>query len=213
MRHKHHKLNKKRFIVVFIITLAVFVIGMYIGSLSTDLKFQKVDNVGDSLRLDILGLDMQYSLISDNPCLIFNDTTLSMNLDEMGRKVVHLENKVGTDDVQFKNLKIYYSLLQLKHWQLKKRALRECSEDKTVILYFYSNDCESCKSQGIVLSNVRKVFDELSVYSIDASLDNAALTTLKSMYNIDDEFPVLVINDEVYKGYKSKDDLVDILLD
>lgn len=204
---KDRKVDWKKFFIILIITISVFVTGIFLGNQITEIKFQSISNAEQSLRLELLGLDLQSSLIADNPCKVFNDTFLSKNLDELGNKVSYLENINGANDIDVKNAKTYYSLLQIRHYLLKKKAVRECNITHDFILFFYSNEdyCEkNCKEQGFVITNIREHRNTTSAYSFDISIDNPALETLKSQYNIGDTAPVIVVNGNTFYGFQTK---------
>ncbi|MFA6088863.1 MAG: hypothetical protein WC755_03290, partial [Candidatus Woesearchaeota archaeon] len=142
-----------KFFLVLILTVAVFVIGVFFGNYITEIKYDTIFNTEQSLRLELLGLDTQYSLIESDPCKVFNDTSLSESLDEMGNKVTYLENTLGTSSEEVINLKKYYFLLEIRHYLLKQRAVKECDVQHDFILYFYSNKgyCKDCKQEGFVI--------------------------------------------------------------
>jgi len=196
-----------KFFLVLILTVAVFVIGVFFGNYITEIKYDTIFNTEQSLRLELLGLDTQYSLIESDPCKVFNDTSLSESLDEMGNKVTYLENTLGTSSEEVINLKKYYFLLEIRHYLLKQRAVKECDVQHDFILYFYSNKgyCKDCKQEGFVISNIRENFDNLSSYSFDIDAENPALDTLKSINDVGNVAPVVVVNGETYAGFKSKE--------
>lgn len=204
---KDRIIDWKKFFIILVITISVFVTGIFLGNQITEIKFQSISNAEQSLRLELLGLDLQSSLIADNPCKVFNDTFLSKNLDELGNKVSYLENINGADDIDVKNTKTYYSLLQIRHYLLKKKAVRECNITHDFILFFYSNEeyCEkNCKEQGFVITNIREHRNTTSAYSFDISISNPALDTLKSQYDVGDVAPVVVVNGKTFSGFQTK---------
>jgi hypothetical protein len=56
-----------------------------------------------------------------------------------------------------------------------------------------------------VISNIRENFDNLSSYSFDIDAENPALDTLKSINDVGNVAPVVVVNGETYAGFKSKE--------
>lgn len=202
------KIEWGKFGVVLVLTIAVFLIGIFLGNFITQLKFDNVSNTEQSLRLEILGMDLESSLIEQNPCLVFNDTDLSKNLDDLGNKVTYLENTKGTNDIDVINMKKEYSLLQIRHFLLEEKATLECNITRNFILYFYSNEAyclDECKRQGYVITDIRQHDSNLFAYSFDMGLDNPALNTLKLEYDVGNTAPVLVINGVTYNGFQSKD--------
>ena len=83
----------------------------------------------------------------------------------------------------------------------------------TFIIYFYADKktCPLCEDQGYILTYFREKYPFLRVYSFDYNLELAALKTLKSVFRLKGETPIMVINNDVYYGYKNKDELETIL--
>src|SRR5262249_51793466 len=80
--------------------------------------------------------------------------------------------------------------------------------------YFYSNEkdkCPDCEKEGFVLTKLRQDYPELRVYSFDYNLDLSALQTLISIYEVKDEEPALLINEKAYYGFKSVDDIKEVI--
>jgi hypothetical protein len=86
------------------------------------------------------------------------------------------------------------------------------------IIYFYSNegDCPDCEREGFVLTRLRQTYPNLRVYSFDYNLDLSALQTLVTVYSIkptseEAGLHALLIDGRVYYGFKSIDDIKDII--
>jgi hypothetical protein len=98
--------------------------------------------------------------------------------------------------------------------KMKERCGSNPSANGLSLMYFYSNmdnDCADCEKEGFVLTKLRQDYPDLRVYSFDYNLDLSALQTLISIYNIEDNQPTLLINEKVYYGFKSIDDIKNIL--
>jgi hypothetical protein len=80
-------------------------------------------------------------------------------------------------------------------------------------MYFYSNkgDCSDCQKEGFVLTKLREDYPDLRIYSFDYNLDLSALQTLISIYGIEKKLPVILINEMSYYGFKSEDDIKNIM--
>jgi hypothetical protein len=151
-----------------------------------------------------MAIEIQYLLVSEEPCLVFNSTPLTEELYEIGTRLDFMENKLGSNNPSVLHQKEYYSMLELRHWLLVKRTKKECNMNTTHILYFYSNkgDCPRCEEQGYVLSYLHKKYPALNIYSFDINIDNVALNTIKRVYKVT-EAPTLLIDDEAYYGFMS----------
>jgi hypothetical protein len=94
--------------------------------------------------------------------------------------------------------------------QIKER----CGTKIYSILYFYTNadNCTECVKQGYVLTELRRKYPDLRVYSFDYNLDLSAVNSLIAIYKVDDtELPALIINDAVMTGFKSTEDIEALL--
>lgn len=93
-----------------------------------------------------------------------------------------------------------------------QKARNRCNLDIESIIYFYGReDCNDCRRQGYILTDMRNDYPELRVYSFDYYLELSAIDALKSIYKVDENLPALIINDKVYKGFKNKEDIEAIM--
>ncbi len=168
--------------------------------------------------MDILASETQFSLLSELSCKDIGNSFLSRELATLGDKLAYTEQNRGSDDEEVLNLKKYYSLLQIKDFilmqKIKERCGRNPSVDGLSIMYFYSNienDCKDCQKEGFVLTKLREDYPELRVYSFDYNLDLSVIQTLINIYSIKDEQPAILVNDKVYYGFQSIDDIKEII--
>jgi hypothetical protein len=115
--------------------------------------------------------------------------------------------------MQVDHLKRYYSLLQIKDFLLSKRLAEKCGTKTVSIIYLYgtADECKECREQGDVLTYLRKTYPDLRVYAFDSNLDLSAIKTLLSIYKVQGQLPSLIVDGEVYYGYKSKEELIALL--
>ena len=203
-----------KYVAAFAITIIIFLIGLSIGSLSDRTKLSSIETLEQELKMDTLGTEIQYILISESPCAYINSSELAVELSNLGSKLTFMESQLGVDDPRVLDLKEYYHLLELRHWLFNKQAKKECGIDDDLVLYFYSNagDCKECEEQGYVLTFVRKKLENFNVYSFDVNIDNPALNTLKTRYGITTT-PTIIINDKQMKGFVDKDTLMELFSD
>jgi len=204
------KLDWIKIIAAFSISTLVFISGLYLGSVFSEIKLEKLNDLEEDFKSDTLALELRYEILKENPCMAANSTILSEELYELGSKLEHMENSLGVDDPSVVRLKEYYSLLQLKHWLFMNNIKDECDYPLNLILYFYSNDedCENCDTQGVVLSYLRKKYPTVRTYAFDYNYDNMALNAIKEIYLEDGELPAFIINDNAHTGFKNADDII-----
>lgn len=195
----------KKYVIVFLITAGLFLTAIYLSNYFGEKKLTRLKSIQDQIAIDILSSETQFSLLSELSCKNVSGSTLSDELDELGRKLEWGENNLGaTEEVAY--LKKYYSLLQIKDYLLMKKIGERCGHKYAFVLYFYTTleNCSECEKQGIVLSKLRDTYPELRVYSFDFSTDLSAVKAMLDIYKIEDtKLPALVIGDEVLTGFNS----------
>lgn len=191
-----------RYLAAFAITTLIFLVGILIGNKISDAKLDSIDVLEKEIRIDVLGTELQYQLISENPCNLSNPAQLTEELYDIGSKLDFMENQRGKNDPQVLDLKKYYSMLEVQHWLLLKKTKERCGEEYNLILYFYSNlgDCDACDQQGHVLNYIHEKYPEVNIYSFDINIDNPVLRTIKELYEIRQP-PTLIINDDAFTGF------------
>jgi hypothetical protein len=213
MNH-NQRLNKGRYLTVFAITTLIFIFGIFVGNYFSSQKLEQINDIGQQLKTDTTAMELQYELIAEDPCENFNSTPLADELYEMASKLDYMENRLGQDDTNVKDLKRYYSLLEIRHWLFLKKTNKECNQTSSLILFFYNNeeDCKECKEQGFILTWVRRNYANVYVYSFDYTIQNAALDTLKKIYKVEGT-PAVVIDKDTYNRFMTKQEIETILQD
>ena len=199
----------KRYVVVFFITLGLFLTAVYISDYFSSRKLNQLQGIQDKISIDILSSETQYSLLSELSCKNVSDTILSGELSELGNKLEWSQKNMGATD-EVLSLQKYYSLLQIKDYLLMKKISSRCGVKSAFILYFYTTaqNCSECEKQGIVLSSLREKYPELRVYSFDFDTDLSAVKAMLNIYKIKDTaLPAVVVDDELLTGFQDADNL------
>jgi len=207
------KLSIKKHLFILFATSVIFLSGFFLSSFLVEKKIIALSSIQDNLRIDILSLETQFSILTQAPCENLNESTLTKELYDISRKLTSIENTLGPDNPDFLRLKKFYSILEIKHWLLLKKAAKDCNLDLVSIIYFYSDkkNCPDCEDQGYILTHLRKTYPFLRIYSFDYDLRLSALKTLKSIYSLKKDLPIMIVNDNVYYGFKTKEELEEIL--
>lgn len=210
--NRRQKPDKGKYLAVFAITTLIFIVGILIGNYYSSQKLKQIDNIGQELKTDTVAMELQYDLIAEDPCSYINNTPLAEELYEMSSKLDYMENRLGEDDRNVLDLKEYYSLLELRHWLFMQKTIKECNQTSALILYFYNNeeDCKDCKEQGFILTWLRRNYANVYIYSFDYSIENAALETVKRLYDVEGT-PAVVIDKVTYNKFLSKRELEQII--
>lgn len=197
----------KKYIYTFLITSLIFGTALSLSNFFSDKKIAELKATENKIAIDILSSETQFALLGELPCTDVTNSTLSQELNSLGKKLDYSEQKFGPDDPDFIQLKKYYSLLEIKDFLLVKKLSSKCPQKPTSILYFYSNDCKECDKEGYVLTFLREQYPDLRVYSFDYNLELSALKTLASIYKVTPNLPALVIENKLYSGFQSLEEI------
>ena len=203
---KRRNLQTSKYVAAFAITVLIFVLGVIAGNAISEGKLVAITDLQNDIQIKTAGTELQYLLLSEHPCESVNATSLTEQLFEIGSKLDFMESSLGKDNKDVLSMKEYYSLLEIKHWLLTKKANVECKQDNHWILYFYSNlgDCNDCEQQGVVLSTLHKKYGKINIYSFDYNIDNPAIDAVKEIYQVKN-VPTIVINNKAFPGFKDKE--------
>ncbi len=216
----------KKYLYTFLITAIIFVTAIFASNYFGQKKINEIKDIESQIAVDIIASETQFSLLSELPCHQIKSGYLSKELATLGDKLSYMEENRGSDNKEVLNLKKYYSLLQIKDFILMQKIKEKCFNSLSVktnnnikknglsIVYFYSNlenDCPDCQKEGFVLTRLREEYPNLRVYAFDYNLDLSVLQTLINIYKIKNKQPTLLINGKVYYGFKSIDDIKNIL--
>ncbi|MCX6751206.1 MAG: hypothetical protein NT161_00325 [Candidatus Nomurabacteria bacterium] len=207
---QNHPIDWKKYLIVFLFTVALFMTASYVSNYFSNKKVDQLKTIQDSISIDILSSETQFSLLSELSCKNISDSSvLSGELAELGNKLEWGQQNLGmTDTVLY--LKKYYSLLEIKDYLLSKNISTRCKTKAAFILYFYTTaqNCSECEKQGLALSALRDKYPELRVYSFDYSIDLSAVKSMLQIYKIQDtKLPALVVDDNVLTGFHGVDEL------
>jgi glutaredoxin len=210
---KKEQIDFKKYIVTFIITVAIFLTAFYLSEFFGNKKAENLRQVENNISLDILSSETQYDLLKEVSCEDVDKTILSAQINKLAERIESFETEGWAKDPQFVFLKKNYSLLQIKDYLLSKRLAEKCGKKTVFVIYIYGreDECPKCKDQAFVLDYLRKTYPDLRVYSFDYNLDLGAIKTLISIYKGGDSLPTLIINGKTFSGFKSKEEFISIL--
>ena len=201
----------KKYILAFLITVAIFGTAFYIASRIDDQRVAEIRAAEDSVSVDILSSETQYELLNNLDCkTIAENPILSSELNSLASRLSVAEDNLGATNAEVIQLKQRYSLLEIKDYLLMQQVSKKCNLKPVFILYFYSNagDCPNCSREGDVLTYLRQQYPGLRVYSFDYNLDLSALRTLISLQKLKGPLPAVLINNrEPVYGFKTLDQM------
>ncbi|MAJ97213.1 MAG: hypothetical protein CMI56_01175 [Parcubacteria group bacterium] len=204
-----------KYLLAFLITAFIFATASIANNFFNTKRIAEIRSIEESISIDILSLETQFDLLQEQSCKnISEDSVLSRELDTLARKLSYAEAQLGADNEEVLRLKRHYSLLEIKDLLLMQKVSEKCALEPIFLLYFYSNEkgtCTDCKRQGYVLTELSKEYPQLRIYSFDYNLDLSAVETLISLHDVSSDLPALVINDSLYTGFQSMEEIQKII--
>lgn len=198
-----------RYIMVFLITLAIFLTTAWLSSFMNDRKLNNIKNTQDKIAIDIMSSETQFQLLQGFSCKDVSSENLSKELNSLAEKISYSEENINKkEDVT--DLKKYYSLLEIKDYLITEKIKEKCNVPIVPLFYFYttSDKCENCVKESMVLNKLRTDYPELRVYSFDYNLDLPALKTLIKISKVEDtKLPAIYMNEKLYTGFQNEDDI------
>lgn len=208
MENQHH-IDWKKYVIAFFITASIFGTVIYISDHFNNKRIEDIRLIQDSISTNIMSLETQVSLLAELDCEDIGSSILSSELNSLAAKIDYSEKNIGQNDIEVQQLKKFYSLLEIKDYQLMKRLATRCNKQFVFALYFYSNDgtCTNCQEASYILTYLREKYPELRVYSFDYNLDLSAIKTLISISKIKDDLPAIVIDGKTITWPQDRDSL------
>jgi hypothetical protein len=196
----------------FLISLAIFVIGIYIGYLIDSSNLDSISGEVSSISEKVASV--QLLLLSEGnsssfcPVYASQLDSIDEDVETIGHKLSYLEDEKGIFDSE---LKKKYFVVEAESYLLSRKVKEVCGNGSALLIHFYSNkDCPACKDQG---TEVLKARDELrgegidvKLFSFDGELGSPVADSFKAEYGIK-EYPSIVIDGKTYSGFQSSDEL------
>lgn len=199
--------SRKKYIIVFIITISIFIAVFALVDFLDAKKRQNISRLQSRITIDLIANETQFDLLKNAPCKALDEAILSRQLGELGEKLAYAEETQGVRNQAVVDLKKYYSLLQVKDYLLSQEVSDKCDIQIESLIYFYEQDCDSCVKQGYVLSELKRKYPWLRIYSFDRNLDFSIVETFASLYDISEPAPIIIINEEKYSGFKTVEEI------
>jgi len=215
-REDRKRIQTTKYVSALAITILVFVIGILIGNYISSSKLTIIEDTQQNIYFNTLGLDIKYELIKGSSCdEISLENEYFNEITDVGKRLAYLESQLGSNNKDVRKLKEYYHLLEMKHILLINSIENKCNVEFNNVIFFYAIDeiCGECSEQGEILTFLYKKYPTFNVYSFDVNIDNPAIEALKTKYKINGnkDVPAIVYDDNVYIGYKNKNEIATII--
>jgi len=212
------KLDVKLLVSALIISALLFGSGIFVGYSINREKLSTIEQdmrsiVGDmqNFQLQLLFLDV---LGENATCPLLGATLGDINKKsyDIGSELESYSSESEIMDYnEYLNMKKEYSRLLVGYWLLAGKLRRSCELGADTIVYFYAKECERCDDQAFVLTYLKeKLGSGLLVFALDSELGEPSIQTIQDYYGIT-SYPSLVVGEDMYAGFHSKETLEKIL--
>jgi len=213
MQNPQSQHDWKKYLIVFLITIGIFLVAIYLSSTLSNRRFSELRVFQDKLAGDILSSETRFALLEQTSCKHFiDDKVLTEELSVFGNRLATMERQSDVNESDIDQLKEYYALLQVKDYLLVSRLAEKCGTHPVIVFYFYTKDCPECDREGYILTDVQKDYEGLNLYSFDYNMESSAVRTLISILDVpQDKLPTLIINGVMYENGLEEQELRDVL--
>lgn len=203
----------KQYIIVLFITAGIFAAAYYASTLVNNQKLINIQKAQDKISVNILTSETELDLADALSCMEIDNNYLTKELGELSSKITYAEQNDSLSSSEILNLKKRYSIIQLQDFVLSKRIGEKCGQETSTILYFYTTKekCPDCVKQGMILDAVKSSNKNVRVYSFDSKIDLTSINTLKTLYGVEQELPVVVVNGVPLRGLQNTRDIKSLL--
>lgn len=196
----------------FLVSLAIFVIGIYIGMLIDQANVRSISDDVANISEKVASIQLLLLAEGNSPsfCPVYVSQLDSIDLDveRIGYKLAYLEEEKGIYDTE---LKKKYFVMEAESYLLSQKVKSLCRDDSILLIHFYSNSgCEQCSEQG---AEVLKARDALSaqgirakLFSFDGEIGSPVAEAFAAQYNVT-TYPSVVINGRTYPGFRDSEAL------
>ena len=179
-------------ITALIYSVLLISIGILIGVAVDRYRANVVENVLKKTLLEMDSYIVEDAFLRENniqDCEFMNARMdeISKNLVAFGRKLTIYEHGKMTNTQEYYYLKPYYFLTELKAYMLLRRIKMQCNASYVLVLYFYKQNDDSSRMQGLILDSiVREHPEQVHVFSFDVNfpVKVSAVELLKKYYNV-----------------------------
>lgn len=213
------KISKDKYVIAGIITFLIFSLGLTLGFVLEDHRYNLIEEINHEQEVDYLSLQLQYLYLNtfsnyDNCPML--STTLKETVEDLSNslsEVISHEEENEVSNLRRTITMRRYALDNLRYWLLARESKNKCELDIVPIIYFYSAECPSCPNQGTILTYFKRLFGEqVLVFPINLDLrhEEPMVEVVMSQFKIT-KYPSLVIDNKKYEGVVKKGQLQKVI--
>jgi len=212
------EINWNKYLGVSAVTALVFILGILAGNYIASSKLGELERTQQDLIAQSMGLELKDALFQQNNICELTWREIWEEKVAMGTQIEQLEIRFGKEDKRVIQQKEIYQLIEIRTWLLLKEIKEKCDSNFNIVLYFYTNkendkkgSWKDCENQGYVISALYQSYSNTTnIFAFDINTENPATLIMQHIYNIT-EAPSIIINDNLYSGFKSLNELKEIL--
>jgi len=202
------KINVPIYILAFVITIVIFGIGFWIGSIYDSILSETIETRISDVSYQALSLQLIYLMGEDSSYCEFYTAELEKidrETELVGYELSLLEEAKGYTNPELKDK---YFLLETTSFTIHRRIGEICGTKDKEILYFYSNEkCgEDCVIQGRELLKLKEN-KNVRIYSFDCTINSPIANSLCNKYNVK-SYPTIVTNEKILVGLHRYNELL-----
>ncbi len=210
------KINFSVYVGAFVLSLLIFVIGIYIGYLIDSSNLQSINQEVSTMSEKMASIQLLLLLEGNSsscPIYLSELNSLDQEIEKVGYKLSYFEDEKSIYD---NDLKRKYFVLEGESYLLSKKVRSVCGDKSLLLVHFYSNkNCSNCKEQG---SEILKARDDavskginIRLFSFDGELESPVAEALEAQYGIK-HYPSIVVNENTYNGYHNANEVTKIIM-
>lgn len=207
---------KHNMLIAGFVTLIVFISGMLLQWTLDQTRTQDLTTRITELEITTNSLMAEKEIINlfgGKECEIYKKRTgdIAARVDRLGTTLENYKGSGVFQDDEYESIKHEYMILEILYWAKLQDLKDKCGDNNYVtILYFYAEDCQACKDQGVILTDLKKDYREkVMVFSLDFGYLNKEpnINFISTLYDVQ-KAPTLILNKEMrLEGLQSKEKL------
>ncbi|MCD6434402.1 MAG: hypothetical protein J7L14_02220 [Candidatus Diapherotrites archaeon] len=190
-----------------IIAMVIFVAGLYLGFTISETARSALAEEMQDIEFTFYSSELLFLLEpSVEFCPVYGEQLglLDRKTAQIGAKLEYLENVKKEFDF---DLKRKYFVLEAETYLLAEKFREICDYNYSLILYFYTRDCEGCIEQGHILDEVKRKFGEsVRIYSFDLSIGSSVAEALARKYAVR-KTPAVIVDGKLLEGLSSREEI------
>ncbi|MBI2076691.1 MAG: hypothetical protein HYT72_05590 [Candidatus Aenigmarchaeota archaeon] len=210
------KVRKEKYVITFLLTTLVFIIGIMIGS---EITRARVESIQQSLQLDVLesqSLEIELSILNQFGKKEDMCAYIESRLPDIAKKKVEIGRRFDIGDVPKDEAELLASqfIVSLgRYFVFNEIQTEECKLTKPTVLFF-PDTSEASREQAKVLDNIvfRLGDVNITVFTFN-SIFKEKQGIVKMVYNLNNvtKTPTIMIKGTKYEGFQEMEKVTGIL--